>query len=101
MGHISTAIEQSTGHRLPGCPWRVFDESLVADVLDAHPALKSGNLHTFLGPHPPVRLLDALSLYDRTLTKLLADERRKSEERSQTETRQAHALASMKVARRG
>ena len=85
MRHFATAIQDSTGHPYPGCPWHAFSEPIVGDVLDVYPRLKDGTLGVFLGPRPPVRLLEAIGLYDRQLTKLLADERKKAEQRAKNE----------------
>lgn len=101
MHHIGVAIENGTGHAMRGCPWRVFDEPLVSDVLDAYPHLKAGNLGTFLGPHSSCRLLEAIGLYDRTLSRLLEDERRKMEERAEADASATQAMMGMHGVKRG
>lgn len=101
MGHILTAIHNSTGYLYQGCPWKVFDDPLVADVMDAHPYLKAGNLGVFLGPHPSMRLVEAVGLYEQTLQKLLNDERKKADDKAKADSDRHSAAMSARGARRG
>lgn len=87
MEHINKAIEQSTCEPYAGCPWRVFHDPLVADVVESYSWFDKKQLHTLVGPNPPAKFLQAIGLYHRVITKLQNDEAEKQAKRDKDNAR--------------
>ena len=57
-------VEQVTGCRPKGCPWRAFWDEDVGQVIRVHPLYRKGQASLAIGPHSPAWLVDALRIYD-------------------------------------
>ena len=62
-----------TGERPDTCPWRAFQEPLVADVLRAYGLFESGQMALWLGADPPAVLVEAVVFYHASVNRVRAD----------------------------
>lgn len=56
-------IEDVTGHRPATCPWRVFYDPFVREILKGADYAADGNLVVAWGDDPPAEWVDALHVY--------------------------------------
>jgi hypothetical protein len=71
------------GTRPVTCPWRVFSDPLVRDVMSAYPLYESGQLALLIGSDPPKRLIQGIAEYHsalRTIDHKTWEERRRADE---------------------
>lgn len=61
---VLNVIEDFTGYKPTGCPWRAFFDPLVERVVRAYAFFESGQL-AWSEPHPSHRLVDGMSFYHR------------------------------------
>jgi len=81
---LATAIGHECGTAPDACPHRVFDDPLIASVLDAYRMARSGgntNLAAYAATNPPELLFRAVSAYDRAVDRALAARRRREDAR--------------------
>lgn len=83
---ILSGVERAAGDRPDGCPWRVFRDPFVAEVLGAHRWWKAQQLST-RWPDPPLALLRGLEVYDAALNAVQVYDLRKERERREAENR--------------
>lgn len=61
---VHTTIKDFTGASCGGCPWFVFNDPLVREVLAAWPFYKRGQLDVY-NPDPSHRLVEGLRTFER------------------------------------
>lgn len=62
---MAAHVEKLTGSKPPTCPWRVFYDPLVSDVIDVVNAAELGISNAILGEDPPWILLEAVGVFQR------------------------------------
>lgn len=55
--------ESVKGETVTSCPWRVFQDPVVADVLSAWEWFESGQISLRLGSDPPYYLIEGVECY--------------------------------------
>jgi hypothetical protein len=84
-------IEKITGHRPPTCPWRVFYEELVHEVIALTPFAPDGNLSAALGPDPAAVLVDAWGVYESAKRRTVAEDEKLARQKIERDRKAAEA----------
>lgn len=87
----SDAMRSVTGDAFRGCPWRVYEDDFVIDVLRAYAFMESGEVSMWLGADPPNAIAEGLRHYHVALGRIRADEM----EREQKKREQRTAMATV------
>lgn len=105
---IIRELQNITGVRMPGCPYRVFDDPFVGEVLTAHKHWRQGVLDV---GRQPAAIVSGVETYDSALNLIrnhdmqkraddLEEERRQRERESGADTRSGFGRALPKPGRR-
>lgn len=92
---LATSIGHECGTAPETCPHRVFDDPLIAAVLDAYRMARSGgntNLAAYAATNPPELLFRAVSTYDRAVDRALAARRKREDARRTAQQASARAM---------
>lgn len=93
-------IEDACGAVPPMCPWRVFSDPTVQDVMRVHPFMESGQASLMLGSDPPAFLVEALAEYERA-SNAVRHKQWKVEQRKRESERKAAAASKPSRGMRG
>lgn len=74
--HWRAAVEQSCGEEPTTCPWRAYEDPMIAEVLRAYRWFESGQLGLLLGSDPPNVLVEAIGIYHGALATVRAHDTR-------------------------
>lgn len=79
---IATAIERECGAAPDRCPHSVFDDRVVAAVLEGYRIARSGgatNLAAYAATNPPELLFRAVMAYDRAVDRAISARRKRED----------------------
>ncbi len=85
-------IEDACGATPPMCPWRVWNDPTVQDVMRVHPLMESGQAHLMIGSDPPAMLVEALTEYERAAN-MVRHKQWKAEQRKREQEALARAAS--------
>lgn len=80
-GVLST-IDDWTGVRYEGCPWRAFFEPIVRWTMEAYSFFESGQL-AFYAPSPSHKQVEALRCFHRSVNAIHSQQRKLDREESE------------------
>lgn len=87
------AIEALTGERPDGCPWAVFHDPQVQQVLRAYDYFERHQAAEYWGRNPPWWLVEGVRYYDAALRRVRADAREQARKQRAARGRRAELPA--------